>query len=403
MKTMANEGLRQAITAVQAGEREAAEEILLGLVQQNPHNEMAWLWLSDVLENFDDRIIALENAIAINPKRVQTRKRLAQIRQSTPVSKNGNQPGSILLEDGQRQEMFRNLIQQVRHAPQDASAWFALSQLVDGVADQIAILERTLHFNPHHHQARKRFTQLHLAFPDVLALGKAFQAQNDLPRAVKAYRFAVQHAPSSTDEAIAQKRLRQVRQLLRHYGHLAKFTPPAEPARNFALAQGRKAEEEENWMEAIAAYSLAKQSAATAVTRSTAQTRLETAVRQQSLPTIKLASATTTLWRLGIGPVLLYTLLLLLHGGLNPFRLPFPLLAGGISVLIGSLTLVAVMITPHHILTQRLLGVDGRVDQITRMLLNILGILLILFPFLLLLIDAMERLAAFSPTIPRFF
>ena len=92
----------------------------------------------------------------------------------------------------------------------------------------------------------------------------------------------------------------------------------------------------------------------------------------------------------------MYTLLLLLHGGLNPFRLPFPLLAGGISVLIGSLTLVAVMITPHHILTQRLLGVDGRVDQITRMLLNILGILLILFPFLLLLIDAMERLAAFS-------
>lgn len=397
---MANEGLRQAITAVQAGEREAAEEILLGLVQQDPYNEMAWLWLSDVLENFDDRVIALENAIAINPKRVQTRKRLAQIRQTTPVSENGSQSQSALLENGHRQETFRNLLQQVQHAPQDASAWFALSQLVDDVADQLAILERGLEYNPNHRQARKRFTQLHLAFRDVLALGKAFQAQNDLPRAVQAYRFAVQHAPSSTDEAIAQKRLKQVRQLLRHYGHLAKFAPPAEPVRNYAFAQGRQSEEEGDWTKAIAAYSLARQSAATAVTRTIAQNRLETAVRQQNLPPIKIASATTTLWRLGSGPVLLYTLLLILHGGLNPFHLPFLLLAGEISVLIGSLTLVAVMITPHHALAQRLLGVDGRVDQITRILLNILGILLTLFPFLLLLIDAMRRLAEFSPTIP---
>ncbi len=399
---MSSEVLRQAITAVQAGNRKKAEALLLALVQEDPYNEMAWLWLSDVVQNVEDRIIALENAIAINPQRVQTRKRLAQIRQTTPVPVNGSQSSTITTENGRRQEAYRDLIEQVQHAPDDAAAWFALSQLVDNVEDQIIFLQKAVRYNPNHRQARKRLTQLQLAHQDELALGKAYEAQNALGQAAKAYRWATKHSSSSTDVAIARKRLKQVGRFKHLYGQNGAFFPPEEPVRNYALAQGRKAEEQGEWDQAIAAYTMATRSAPTAVSRTIAQKRLETAVRQQQLPAIKLTSPTTTLWRLGVGPVLLYTFLLLLHGGLNPFRLPFLLLAGGISVIIGSFTLVAVMITPHHALAKKLLGANGRADRLTRALLNFLGLLLILVPFLLLFINAIQRLAHYTPVIPAF-
>lgn len=400
---MSAQRLKQAITAVQAGNRQEAQEILLTLVWEDPQNEMAWLWLSDVVETVEDRIIALENAIAINPQRVQTRKRLAQIRQSAPVSDNGTAPDANLEEDGRRQEAYHNLLEQVRHAPDDATAWFALSQITDRVEDQIIFLQRTVKHNPNHRQARIRLTQLQLAHQDLLSLAKAHEAQNDIPGAARVYQATISHKQNSADEVIARKRLKQMGTLKRVRHSNPTFIPPATPISNYALAKGRHAEETGEWNEAIAAYTLVANHAATAVTRALAQNRLETAVRQQKLPAVQLTSATTTLWRLGLGPVMLYSLLLLLHGGLNPLQGPFLLWVGGISVLLGSLTLVAVMIIPHHTLAQKLVGNNGRADQLTRILFQTLGVLLILIPFLLLLQNALQRLAQYAPAIPRFY
>ncbi len=403
---MGSEALREAITAVQAGNRAQARALLLALLEQEPHNEMAWLWLSDVLEEPKERIVALENALAINPQRVQTRRRLAQVRQLA-ISADGLQPETTVGEAARktrtqdaRQARYLALTQQVKQAPEDAAAWFALSQIVDSVEDQIIFLEEAVAQNPNHRAAQIRLTQLQLARQDEIALGKAYEAHNKLTQAAHVYRMATRHGDSSVEGVIAQKRLREVKVQLRAQHRQLAFNPPPLPAANHALAQGRAAEERGDWAQAIAAYITALQTAETAQTRTLAQIRLETAVRQQKLPPIKLASPTSTLWRLGIGPALLYLILLTLHGGLNPLRLPWLLLISTLGALAGGLLLVAVMILPHHIVGKRLLGTDGHADAFTRALFNVLGALLILWPFSLLLLDAVQRLAVYTPVIP---
>jgi len=59
--------LKQGIAALKAGHKAEARELLMQIVEQDEHNEMAWLWLSGAVDTDEDRRICLENMLTINP------------------------------------------------------------------------------------------------------------------------------------------------------------------------------------------------------------------------------------------------------------------------------------------------------------------------------------------------
>ena len=59
--------LQQGIAYAKEGRRQEAREILLQVVELDDQNESAWLWLSGVVDSDDDRAVALENVLALNP------------------------------------------------------------------------------------------------------------------------------------------------------------------------------------------------------------------------------------------------------------------------------------------------------------------------------------------------
>ena len=59
--------LQQGIAAVKAGRKQDAHTFLMRVVELDDHNELAWLWLSGIIESFEDRRICLENVLEINP------------------------------------------------------------------------------------------------------------------------------------------------------------------------------------------------------------------------------------------------------------------------------------------------------------------------------------------------
>jgi hypothetical protein len=71
--------------AAKRGDRAMARELLTQLVDKDPHNEEAWLWLSGVVADFNEQQICLENALVINPSNEQARKGLQYV-----VAKTGN-------------------------------------------------------------------------------------------------------------------------------------------------------------------------------------------------------------------------------------------------------------------------------------------------------------------------
>ena len=71
--------LRQAVALARAGHKVEARDILLALVDEDPHNEMAWMWLSGLVDTLEDKIIACENILTINPSNDKVRAYLAQL------------------------------------------------------------------------------------------------------------------------------------------------------------------------------------------------------------------------------------------------------------------------------------------------------------------------------------
>lgn len=72
--------LEQAIDAAKAGRKEEARRLLESVLDVEERNEQAWLWLSSVIDEDEDRIICLENVLTVNPRNEAARKGLAALR-----------------------------------------------------------------------------------------------------------------------------------------------------------------------------------------------------------------------------------------------------------------------------------------------------------------------------------
>ncbi len=68
--------LHQAIAAARDGRRDDARALLLHLLEADPRNERAWLWLSGVVDDPGDVKICLENVLALNPSNPRARQGL---------------------------------------------------------------------------------------------------------------------------------------------------------------------------------------------------------------------------------------------------------------------------------------------------------------------------------------
>jgi tetratricopeptide (TPR) repeat protein len=77
--------LTEGIARAKAGERERARELLLRVVEHDERNAPAWLWLSGVVESLEDRRVALENVLAIEPENALARAGLDWLNQHSPV------------------------------------------------------------------------------------------------------------------------------------------------------------------------------------------------------------------------------------------------------------------------------------------------------------------------------
>lgn len=95
--------LQEGIAAAQAGQKEKARELLLQAIAQDEEREAAWLWLSDVVDDREEKEICLENVLALNPSNSAAQNGLRRLREQDPVSM--PEPGPIpppQAEDAQR-------------------------------------------------------------------------------------------------------------------------------------------------------------------------------------------------------------------------------------------------------------------------------------------------------------
>src|SRR5678816_1278561 len=71
--------LDQAIEAIQAGQKAQGLAILAKLVNQEPRNERAWLWLATCVDEPEKKRYCLQRVLELNPSSAAARQLLAEL------------------------------------------------------------------------------------------------------------------------------------------------------------------------------------------------------------------------------------------------------------------------------------------------------------------------------------
>jgi len=88
---MENSLLQQGIQATKTGDHALARKLLVQVVQRDPNNEMAWIWLAQAMESPSQRLDCLRQVLRINPQNEPVRRAVQALSQA-PASQPEPEP-----------------------------------------------------------------------------------------------------------------------------------------------------------------------------------------------------------------------------------------------------------------------------------------------------------------------
>ncbi len=78
---MSADKLQQAVALIKSGDKKGGQNLLIEIVNSDPKNETAWLWLASVVSQ-DKRTFCLEKVLSINPNNIQAKQYLEKLKAS---------------------------------------------------------------------------------------------------------------------------------------------------------------------------------------------------------------------------------------------------------------------------------------------------------------------------------
>ncbi len=136
--------LHQGLEAARSGRVKEARQHLEQAVADNPTDLLAWAWLSEVREDLDSRIDALNRALAIQSSNASIQGRLDLLIKEKNALQADLQQSAHLLKSGARLDALQILHQITLNYPSCERAWFLYSYAEPVIEDQLHALERVL-------------------------------------------------------------------------------------------------------------------------------------------------------------------------------------------------------------------------------------------------------------------
>jgi tetratricopeptide (TPR) repeat protein len=335
--------LRQAVNAARSGRELTARDLFQDVVRLDPNNELAWMWLSGLLDPLEDRLAACERVLSINPGNQRIRAYRDKLLQEQNVERQqelSELDGKVqqvrwLIEDGKRDEALLHLQKILRDNDGHKEAWLLFADLSVGINDKVRAYEAILQIDSLNDSARENLKRYRYFQRNPLELATYYEEEGMLDQAL-------------------------------------------ELCNVLAAGAGDGSEFERIYKNIV---------------------RLEDA----KIENIRHIRPAFTIFRLSVGLPLLYILEVLVQEGLNPIKHPAPGLWIGIPlVMFGSFLLAVAGIRSRHAIWQRWFGDQGgRGSNAARALVAIAGWMMVLTPHLLLVWNSYLRMRTFqTPIIP---
>lgn len=86
----------EGVEAIKRGDKQAGIDLLIRVTEADPRNEQAWLWLSVAVDSPEDKLVALENVLAVNPNNIAARDQARRWRQKISGEAPPSEPAVFL-------------------------------------------------------------------------------------------------------------------------------------------------------------------------------------------------------------------------------------------------------------------------------------------------------------------
>jgi tetratricopeptide (TPR) repeat protein len=337
------ETLERAIEAARAGRREEARGLLIEIVEADPRNEKAWMWLAGVVDSLDDRIIACENVLTINPANEKVRTYLTKLQrqQNSSVDRKNISDAAGLLNEAkayaQRNEI-KAALQLARQALEKNYAsedtWLFIGRISPNIDEQIAALEKAYELNPSNTETASTLKQLRYRKSNPTSAATHLEQLGKFEEALAVYQELAAKAKDS-----------------REFDHIYKQI-----------------------------------------------IRIEALQKEK----IRYVAPRSSITRLTFSWPLVYLSLALIQMGLNPFAHPaFYLWIALPFVVLGSFLLSLAEVRSRHVVWQTLFDEHGDGSTFARLVTAAVGWFLILVPHIMIILDSLNRLRVFKiPPMP---
>jgi len=78
---------KQAISSIKSGDKQTGRRLLTEIIEDDPKNEIAWLWLTKTVDTLEQQRQCLQQVLSINPKNVTAIQALAAVEQKLAKQK----------------------------------------------------------------------------------------------------------------------------------------------------------------------------------------------------------------------------------------------------------------------------------------------------------------------------
>jgi len=337
------EALQRAIQAARAGRRVEARDMLLQIVDVDPRNELAWMWLSGLVDSLEDRMIACENVLVINPANEKVRIYLTELqRQHQSVLAKKTIDEAVGLFDQARVHADRNetdaalrlATQALEKHENYEEPWLLIGRISPDIDQQLTALDRAHKLNPSNTETASALKQVRYLRANPMSAAAQLEQLGKFEEALKIYNGLAAKTKNS-----------------REFDHIYK--------------------------QIIRIEGLQKEN-------------------------IRYVAPASSIARLSFAWPLLYFSLAMVQMGLNPFAHPeFYLWLGLPLVSVGSFLLSLAEIRSRHIIWQKLFYEQGDGSPFARSVTAATGWFLVIVPYVLLLLDSLNRLRNFKiPPMP---
>lgn len=329
--------LQQAISLARAGRRVEARDLFLKVVDGDPQCEVAWIWLSGLVDTLDDKIIACENVLILNPSNDKVRAYLLDLKRHELVfleKKNAEEALQLLkqakayLEKKDKESALYLAMQAVAKDQKLEEAWLLIGDTSPDLNQQISAFEHAQSLNPKRSETAAALENARAFRDDPLSFAVQLERAGKIDEALEMYE---QLAARAKD--------------LQKFDHI--------------------------YMQIARLESLKKEN-------------------------IQYVAPSSSIWRLAFTWPLLYLFLVLVQVGLHPITHPEIFLWLGLPlVFAGSLLLSISEVHSRHVIWRKIFYERGEGSKFARAITGIAGWIMVILPHIILVLDSITRLKFF--------